>query len=102
MAIEVSAKDESRLAGYAWVVVAVSTVALIISNGLTIGGITVFYKVMQREFVDSGAVAAGQAETFVANGALLTFLLSGIFSMIGGWLIPKVGLKRLMLIGCIC
>ncbi|MGH9820202.1 MAG: MFS transporter, partial [Pyrinomonadaceae bacterium] len=39
---------------------------------------------------------------FISNGALLTFLLSGVFSMIGGWLIPKVGLKRLMLGGCVC
>jgi len=84
MAIEVSAKDESRLAGYAWVVVAVSTAALIISNGLTIGGIPVFYKAMQDEFVAAGAVAADRAQTFISNGATLTFLLSGVFSMIGG------------------
>jgi MFS family permease len=102
MAIEVSAKDESRLAGYAWVVVAVSTAALIISNGLTIGGIPVFYKAMQDEFVAAGAVAADRAQTFISNGATLTFLLSGVFSMIGGWMIPRVGLKRLMLIGCVC
>ena len=102
MAIEVSANDGSKLAGYAWVVVAVSTLALIISNGLTIGGIPVFYKAMQDEFVAAGAVAADRAQTFVSIGATLTFLLSGVFSMIGGWLMLRIGLKRLMLIGCVC
>ena len=64
MAIEVSA-SERKPVGYAWVVVAVSTLALIISNGLTIGGIPVFYKAMQNEFVASGAVAADHAQTFI-------------------------------------
>jgi len=101
MAVEVSASARKPV-GYAWVVAAVSTLALIISNGLTIGGIPVFYKAMQDEFVTAGAVAADRAQTFISNGATLTFLLSGIFSMIGGWLILSLGLKRLMLIGCVC
>jgi MFS family permease len=87
---------------YAWVIVAVSTLALIISNGLTIGGIPVFYKPMQDEFIASGAVAADRAQTFISTGATLTFLLSGVFSMLGGWLMLRIGLKRLMLIGCVC
>jgi len=87
---------------YGWVIVAVSMLALIVSNGLSIGGIPVFFKSIQTEFVAIGAVPADQAQTFIANGANLTFLLSGIFSMAAGWLIPRLGLKLLMIIGCVC
>lgn len=86
---------------YGWIIVAVATLALVVSNGLSIGGIPVFYKFIREEFVASGAVAADQAESFVAFGASLTFLLSGLISPFAGWLIQKFPLKRLMLIGCL-
>lgn len=85
-----------------WIIVAVSTFALIVSNGLTIGGMPVFYKPIQNDFIASGALAADHAQTFISVGATLTFFLSGVFSMIGGWLIPRTGLKRLMILGCLC
>jgi len=87
---------------YGWVIVAVSMLALIISNGLATLGIPVFYKPIQNEFVAAGVVASNEAQTFIANGATLTFLLSGVFSMAAGWLIPRLGLKFLMIIGCLC
>ena len=67
---------------YGWVIVAVATLALVVSNGLSIGGIPVFYKAIREDLVASGAVAAENAESFIAFGASLTFLLSGLISPI--------------------
>jgi MFS family permease len=85
---------------YGWVVVAVALLALIVSNGLSIGGIPVFYKSIREDFVASGAVAADRAESFIAFGATLTFLFSGLISPLAGWLIEKISIKHLMLVGC--
>src|SRR5688500_13962056 len=85
---------------YGWVIVAVATLALVVSNGLSIGGIPVFYKSIREDFVASGAVEAGQAESFIAFGASLTFLFSGLISPISGWLIQKFRVKPMMLLGC--
>ena len=86
---------------YGWVIVAVATLALVISNGLSIGGLPPFYKPMREEFVAIGAVNAGFAESFIANGANITFLMSGLFSLIGGWLLGRIGLKAIMFAGCV-
>jgi len=81
--------------------VAVATVSLAVSNGLSIGGLPPFYKPLREEFVASGAVAAAHAETFIANSANITFLVSGVFSLLGGWLALRFPLKNLMIAGCI-
>lgn len=85
---------------YGWVIVAVATLALVVSNGLSIGGIPVFYKSIREDFVASGAVAGDQAESFIAFCASLTFLCSGLISPFAGWLIQKFPLKNVMLVGC--
>lgn len=82
-------------------IVAVATLALVVSNGLSIGGIPVFYKSIREDFVASGAVAANQAESFIAFGASLTFFFSGVISPVAGWLLQKFSLKKLMLAGCV-
>lgn len=86
---------------YRWVIVAVSMLALIVSNGLSIGGLPPFYKPLREEFVAIGAIQPDHAESFIANGANLTFLMSGVFSLLGGWLITRFPIKLLMLIGCV-
>ena len=80
---------------------AVATLSLAVSNGLSIGGLPPFYKPLREEFVASGAVAAAHAETFIANSANITFLVSGVFSLIGGWLALRFPLKNLMIAGCV-
>ncbi len=85
---------------YGWVIVAVATLALVVSNGLSIGGIPVFYRSIREDFAASGYVAADGAESFIAFGASLTFLFSGLISPLAGWLIQKFPLKNLMLVGC--
>lgn len=86
---------------YSWVIVGVSMLALIVSNGLAIGGLPPFYKPIREEFVAIGAIDGTIAETFVANGANITFLMSGLFSLIGGWLVTKFRLRPMMLFGCV-
>ncbi|MBK7393940.1 MAG: MFS transporter [Chloracidobacterium sp.] len=85
---------------YGWVIVGVSMLALIVSNGLAIGGLPPFYKPIREEFVAMGAIDAAMAESFIANGANITFLMSGVFSLLGGWLVTRFRLKPLMIVGC--
>ncbi len=92
--------DESRTR-YRWVIVVVATLSLVVSNGLAIGGLPPFYKPIREEFVAIGAVDASRAESFIANCANITFLMSGVFSLLGGWLITRFSLKPLMLVGCV-
>ncbi len=86
---------------YGWVIVGISTLALIVSNGLSIGGMPPFYKPIREEFVAIGAIEAARAESFIANGANITFLMSGVFSLLGGWLVTRFRLKPMMLVGCV-
>ncbi|MGB2913709.1 MAG: MFS transporter [Pyrinomonadaceae bacterium] len=90
----------TQRSNYGWVIVAVSMLALIVSNGLAIGGLPPFYKPIREEFVAIGAIDAARAESFIANGANITFLMSGVFSLLGGWLVLRYRLKPLMIVGC--
>lgn len=92
--------SQKRSPFYGWIILAISTLALIISNGLTIGGIPIFYKWIREDFVSTGAIEASKAESFIAFGATLTFLLSGLSSPIAGWLIQKISLRTMMIFGC--
>jgi MFS family permease len=85
---------------YGWVIVAIATLALVVSNGLTIGGIPVFYKWIREDFVASGAIDPTKAESFIAFGATLTFFLAGVSAPFAGWLIQKFPIRLLMIIGC--
>lgn len=92
---------QSRRFFYGWVILAVGVLALIVSNGLAIYGIPVFYKWIREDFVASGAVDATKAESFIAFGATLTFWVAGISSPLLGWLIQKFNLRILMITGCV-
>lgn len=85
---------------YGWIILSVATLALAVSNGLTIGGIPVFYKWIREDFVASGAVDPGKAESFIAFGATLTFFLAGVSAPFAGLLIQKASLRTLMIVGC--
>src|SRR6476469_8878176 len=86
---------------YGWVIVVVGMLALIVSNGLSIGGLPPFYKPMREELVALGAVDAARAESFIAIAANITFIMSGVSSLIGGWLLTKFRIKPVMLVGCV-
>jgi len=86
---------------YGWIIVAVSTLSLMISNGLSIGGLPVFYKPIQEELLALGAVTATTKDAVTGLGAGLTFLLAGIFSLVIGLLINRTGTKKFMIAGCL-
>ena len=94
-------KAESHQTNYRWLILAVAVLSLMISNGLAIGGLPPFYKPIREEFVAMGAVDGSAAESFIGNAANITFLMSGIFSLIGGWLTRRFPVKALMIVGCI-
>jgi MFS family permease len=93
--------NENKPAAYGWVIVAVSMLALVVSNGLSIGGLPPFYKPIREEFVAIGAIEPSHAESFIANSANITFLMSGVFSLLGGWLVTRFRVKPMMIVGCI-
>jgi MFS family permease len=86
---------------YGWIIVGISTLALLVSNGLSIGGIPVFSEWVRNDFVASGAMAADKAQSIVANFGVFTFLTAGLTAPFAGYLIQKFPLKNLMLIGCV-
>ena len=94
-----SSKVSSKVI-YPLVVIATATVALIVSNGLAIGGLSVFFKSVQTDLVASGSVPADSIQSSFSVGPALTIMLAGLLAPLGGFLIGAIGLKRVMLIGC--
>lgn len=92
--------SSAKIPVFAWAILAVSTFALMVSNGLSISGLPPFYKPIREEFVSAGIVDSSVAETFIANGANITFLMSGLFSLVGGWLVTRFRLRPMMMLGC--
>src|SRR5438270_10441262 len=86
---------------YRWVIVAVAMLALVVSNGLSIGGLPPFYKPMREDLVALGAVDVSRAESFIAIAANITFIMSGVSSLIGGWLLTRFRIRAVMLVGCV-
>lgn len=86
---------------YGWWIVCVSTLALLVSNGLTINGIPVFYKPMLNDLIASGATTAQNAPNIVGTAAPLTFIISGLFSPVGGALLQRFSTRKIMLLGCV-
>jgi MFS family permease len=86
---------------YGWIIVAIATLSLIVSNGLSIGGIPVFYKSVQTDLINAGAVAPDKIQSVFGLAPALTFLLAGFLSPVAGFLLQKYNARRMMLIGCV-
>ena len=85
---------------YGWVIVAVSTLALVVSNGLSVLGIAVFSKPIREDLVSTGAVPVNEAESMIAAASYLTFLLAGFVAPVTGLLVKRFSLRLLMIVGC--
>lgn len=86
---------------YGWIIVAIATLALLVSNGLSIGGIPVFSEWIRNDLLASGAIKPENAQTVVANFGVFTFLVAGFSAPFAGYFIQKFPLKHLMLVGCL-
>jgi MFS family permease len=86
---------------YGWVIVAISVFSLIVSNGLSIGGLPVFYKSMLAGLVETGSVTAEKAPEIIGNAGAFTFLCAGLFAFVVGWLMTLYNLRALMAFGCV-
>lgn len=86
---------------YGWVIAAISALALIVSNGLSVGGIPVFYKFVQNDLVNFGTVDADKIQSIYGLAPALTFLLAGFLAPVAGFLLQKLSARAMMLIGCL-
>src|SRR5688572_6251567 len=86
---------------YGWVIVGIATFALAVSNGLSIGGIPVFYKPIQEDLLRLGTITAATADRMTGDAASLTFLLAGVFSLVAGGLLKRFSIRVLMIAGCV-
>ncbi len=84
---------------YGWFIVAFSTLAMVVSNGLAVGGLPIFFKPMTDELLSLGAITEARSFTGTIGG--VTFLVGGLFAPVAGWLTTKVNLRVLMTAGCI-
>jgi MFS family permease len=80
---------------YGYLIIAVSTLAMMLSNGFSIGGLPAFYPEMLKEMG-----MRGQAPSIALAGAT-TFMLSGFLSPLAGNLLLRINLKLYMSIGCV-
>jgi MFS family permease len=85
---------------YGWIIVVISTLALIVSNGLSIGGIPVYYKFVQTDLVALGSVPPDKLQSVYGLAPALTFLLAGFLSPVAGFLLQRLNAKTMMIIGC--
>lgn len=81
--------------------VAMAMLALIVSNGIAVGGMPVFFKSVQADLIASGAVRAEEIQSSFSIGPALTIMLAGFLAPLGGYLIDRIGTKWVMVIGCL-
>jgi len=82
---------------YRWIIVLCSFLILFVSNGMTLGGITVFDLELLNALSESTGREVALGELKVRDG--LMFLTAGLLGMAAGWLADKVGVKPLILVG---
>lgn len=86
---------------YGWIIVVIATLSLIVSNGLAVNGIPVFTEWIRKDFIESGAIQAENAQSVAANFGVLTFLVAGLSAPFAGVFIQKFSLRILMICGCL-
>lgn len=76
---------------YGWIIVACAFLALMITNGIIVTGISAFDPELLAEF--------GWSRGALKFRDLLTFALAGLLGPVGGALADRVGVRPLMLVG---
>ncbi len=86
---------------YGWYIVAICLLALVVSNGLSIGGIPVFYKFVQNELVANGSVPQERIQSVYGYAPAITFFLAGLLGPLAGYLLQRLSVKFMMILGCL-
>jgi MFS family permease len=95
-------KKESRNSTlFAIVIAVVALVMLVVSNGLAVGGIPVFFKPVQDSLIELGAVSQSEIQSAFAIGPAITIMLAGLAAPLGGILIGRIGFKMVLMTGCL-
>jgi MFS family permease len=94
-------ESETSESNYRWLILIVATLGLAINNGLAISGMPVFSKPIQTAFIDAGLISIDTAQSFIATALSITFLMSGVSSLAGAWLLRYISIRNLMLMGCL-
>lgn len=94
-------KHHSNPTKYAFVIAFIGLIMLVISNGLAVGGIPVFFKPVQDSLIGSGAVAKSEIQSAFAVGPAITIMLAGLVAPMGGMLIGALGFRVVLTAGCI-
>lgn len=96
-----SSESKSPSLFYGWYIVAVSTLALVVTNGLTIGGLPIFYEPLGNDLIARGALTKETSAALFGLAPAITFLVAGLFSPVAGALLKRFDIKILMTIGCV-
>ena len=81
---------------YRWVICACAFLILFVSNGMTLGGMSVFDLELLSALSESTGREVLLGELKVRDG--LMFITAGILGMAAGWLADKVGVKPLIIV----
>ena len=90
-----AASPETRF--YRWIILVCSFLILFVSNGMTLGGITVFDLELLQALSEIEGRDITLGELKVRDG--LMFATAGILGMGAGWLADRVGVKPLIIAG---
>ncbi len=93
-----TAKDGSGLY-YGWIIAVVSGVILLVTNGMTLGGLNVF----DKPLLEALGAAAGEPVSIGAFKVrdLITLAVSGLMAPVAGAAADRFGVRPLMLVGTI-
>jgi MFS family permease len=82
---------------YRWIILLCSFTILFVSNGMALGGITVFDLELLKALSESSGTEIRLDQLKIRDG--LMFMTAGILGMGAGWLADKVGVKPLIIVG---
>ncbi|MBT8421547.1 MAG: MFS transporter [Gammaproteobacteria bacterium] len=84
---------------YRWIIVLCSFLTLFVSNGMTLGGITVFDLELLASLSEISGAEVQLDQLKVRDG--LMFLTAGILGIAAGWMADRIGVKPLIIAGLV-
>ena len=94
-------KETSNPTAFAFVIALVALLMLVVSNGLAIGGIPIFFKPIQENLIALGLADKANIQSSFAIGPAITIMLAGFAAPVGGILISRIGFKFVLSLGCL-